>query len=139
MTRVPDTRVRVVNSEDVRPEGEYVLYWMIAYRRLAWNFALDRAVSWARKLGRPLVVLEPLRAGYPWASDRFHHFVLDGMAGHARRLAGSTVAYYPYVEPTIEPKPGAGSGLLEALAARACLVVSRSTRAISSATCPPSA
>jgi deoxyribodipyrimidine photo-lyase len=58
---------------------------MIAYRRLAWNFALDRAVSRARKLGRPLVVLEPLRAGYPWASDRFHRFVLDGMASHARR------------------------------------------------------
>jgi deoxyribodipyrimidine photo-lyase len=119
MTRVPDTRVRIANSKDVWPEGEYVLYWMIAYRRLAWNFALDRAVSWARELGRPLVVLEPLRAGYPWASDRFHRFVLDGMAGHARRLAGSAVAYYPYVE----PRPGAGSGLLEALAARACLVV----------------
>jgi deoxyribodipyrimidine photo-lyase len=114
MTRVPDLRVRIANSRDVRPEGEYVLYWMIAYRRLAWNFALDRAVSWARKL-----VLEPLRAGYPWASDRFHRFVLDGMAGHARRLAGSAVSYYPYVE----PKPGAGSELLAALAERACLVV----------------
>jgi deoxyribodipyrimidine photo-lyase len=120
MTRVPEIRVRIANTASVRKEGEYVLYWMIAYRRLAWNFALDRAVSWARKLGRPLVLLEPLRAGYPWASDRFHRFVLDGMAGHARRLKDSAISYYPYVE----PRPGAGSGLLEALALRACLVVS---------------
>ncbi len=119
MTRVPDIRVRIANTADVRKDGEYVLYWMIAYRRLAWSFALDRAVSWARKLGRPLVILEPLRAGYPWASDRFHRFVMDGMAGHARRLAGTAVTYYPYVE----PRPGAGSGLLAALARGACLVV----------------
>jgi deoxyribodipyrimidine photo-lyase len=119
MPRVPEIRVRIANLPDVRPDGEYVLYWMIAARRLAWSFALDRAVAWARRLSRPLVVFEPLRAGYPWASDRFHRFVLDGMASHARRLAGSAVSYYPYVE----PRPGAGSGLLEALAERACLVV----------------
>ena len=35
---------------------------------------------WARRLRRPLVVLEALRCGYPWASDRLHRFVLDGMA-----------------------------------------------------------
>lgn len=92
---------------------------MIAARRLSSNFALDRAVAWARQLGKPLLVCEPLRAGYPWASDRFHRFVLDGMVGHAKRLAGSSIGYFPYVE----PRPGAGAGLLEALAARACLVV----------------
>ena len=44
------------------------------------SFALDRAVGWARELGKPLVILEALRVGYPWASDRLHRFVLDGMA-----------------------------------------------------------
>ncbi|HSN86699.1 MAG TPA: deoxyribodipyrimidine photolyase, partial [Thermoanaerobaculia bacterium] len=93
--------------------------WMIAFRRLGWNFALERAAGMARELGRPLVIFEPLRSGYRWANDRFHRFVLDGMADHARQLARSKVLYYPYVE----PRPGAGQGLLEALAARACLVV----------------
>jgi deoxyribodipyrimidine photo-lyase len=92
---------------------------MIAFRRLGWNFALERAAERARELDRPLVILEPLRCGYAWASDRFHRFVLDGMAGHSRRLAGSEALYHPYVEPAV----GEGKGLLAALAAQACLVV----------------
>lgn len=119
MTEVPAVRIQLCNRAEVRPEGEYVLYWMIAFRRLGWSFSLERSADWARELGRPLVVLEPLRAGYRWANDRIHRFVLDGMAGHAERLAGTEVLYYPYVE----PKPGAGKGLLAALAERACVVV----------------
>jgi deoxyribodipyrimidine photo-lyase len=115
----PDTRIQPCNSAPIRPEGEFVLYWMTAFRRLGWNFALEHAADHARQLGKPLVILEPLRAGYRWASDRFHRFVLDGMAEHAHRLAGSNVHYYPYVEPL----PGKGKGLLEALASRACVVV----------------
>ncbi|HEV2844726.1 MAG TPA: deoxyribodipyrimidine photolyase [Thermoanaerobaculia bacterium] len=119
MTATPDSRVRACNSEPLREDGDYVLYWMIAFRRLGWNFALERAVEQARRLGKPLVILEPLRCGYRWANDRIHRFVLEGMAGHAARLAKGNVLYYPYVE----PKPGAGKGLLEALGKRACLIV----------------
>jgi deoxyribodipyrimidine photo-lyase len=71
---------------------------MIGFRRVGWNFALQRAAEWARRLGRPLVVFEALRAGHRWASDRFHRFVLEGMADHAGRLARSEALYYPYVE-----------------------------------------
>ncbi len=92
---------------------------MTAFRRLSWNFALDSAVERARELGKPLLIFEAIRCGYRWASDRLHRFVLDGMAEHARALAGSGIGYFPYVEPL----PGAGSGLLAALSARACLVV----------------
>jgi deoxyribodipyrimidine photo-lyase len=92
---------------------------MTAFRRLSRNFALDRAVERARELGKPLLIFEAIRCGYRWASDRFHKFVLDGMAEHARALSGSGIGYFPYVEPL----DGAGSGLLEALAAHACLVV----------------
>ncbi|HYX24273.1 MAG TPA: hypothetical protein VFC23_08995 [Thermoanaerobaculia bacterium] len=119
MTDVPEIRVRPCNEGEVRPDGRYVLYWMTACRRLGWSFALERAAGWARRLGRPLVILESLRCGYRWASDRHHRFVLDGMAGHAARLAGSDVLYYPYVEPAA----GAGKGLVEALAREACVVV----------------
>lgn len=114
-----DLRLHAANGRPANPEGDYVLYWMIAARRLRFNFALDRALALCRELGKPLVVFEPLRCGYEWASDRHHRFVLDGMAGHAKELAGSPVAYYPYVE----PEAGAGSGLLAALAARAAVVV----------------
>jgi len=103
----------------VRADGRYVLYWMIASRRLAYNFALDRALACARALRKPLVILEALRCGYPWASDRLHRFVLDGMQHNAQACRSRGVFYYPYVEPAA----GAGSGLLVALAAGACLVI----------------
>lgn len=119
MTAVHRMRVRAANDRAVRPDGSWVLYWMIASRRTSFNFALQHAAERARELGRPLVILEALRSGYPWASDRLHHFVLDGMADTRRRLAGRPVAYHPYVE----PEHGAGRGLLAALAADAALVV----------------
>ncbi len=112
-------RVTAVNVAPVAARGDYVLYWMIAARRTTWSFALDHAVAVAKQLDRPLVVFEPLRAGYPWACDRFHAFVLQGMADNAKRCAARGVTYLAYVEPV----PGEGRGLLEALAARACCVV----------------
>jgi len=117
--RVPAVRVRALNAAPVRVDGNYVLYWMIAARRTRWNFALDHAVELARELDRPLIVLEALRVGYRWASDRLHRFVIDGMADNASACEGTGVLYHPYVE----PEPGAGKGLLERLAADACVVV----------------
>jgi deoxyribodipyrimidine photo-lyase len=116
---VPGSRIRVRGPAPADPGGAYVLYWMTMARRPGWSFALQRAVEWARELERPLVILEALRVGYRWASDRLHRFILDGMADHARVLAARPVLYYPYVEPA----PGAGKGLLAALAARAAVVV----------------
>lgn len=119
MRAVPGSRIRVRNERDLSPRGDFILYWMISQRRLRSNFALQRAVEWARALDKPLVLFEALRVGYPHASDRLHRFVLDGMADHRRALAASRALYYPYVEPT----PGADKGLLHALAERACVVV----------------
>src|SRR5512142_1455090 len=115
----PPLRVRAIHDGPPNPDGRYVLYWMIAARRPGWSFALDRAVAWARDLGQPLLVLEALRCDYRWASDRIHRFVLDGMADNAARLERTGVRYYPY----LEPRRGAGRGLLVALAERASLVV----------------
>ncbi len=118
--QVPALRIKRANDHPIDRDGEYVLYWMIANRRGHWNFALQRAVEKAKELARPLVVLEGLRSGYRWASDRLHGFILDGMADNARRFAGTGVLYYPY----IETHAGAGKGLLRALSRKACLVVS---------------
>ncbi len=116
---VPAVRVRRCNDGPLRPERSLVLYWMTAYRRAGWNFALERAVEHARAFRRPLVVLEALRCDYPWACERLHAFVLGGMADNRRAFERPGVAYLPYVEPAL----GAGRGLLETLAARACVVV----------------
>ena len=116
---VPETRVRAVNSDLERPDGAYVLYWMIAARRTRHSFGLQRAVWHAERLGLPLLVFEPLRCGHRWASQRIHRFVLDGMADNADRLEELRIAYYPWVE----RHDGGGKGLLCALAGRAAIVV----------------
>lgn len=116
---VPSLRLCSVNQRPLQRDGEFVLYWMVAARRTRSNFALQHAASEAARLGRPLVILEALRCDHPYASDRLHRFILDGMAANALALTGRAVIYHPYVEPA----PGVGRGLLAALAARACLVV----------------
>lgn len=113
------SRLRSLNNRSLRTDGDYVLYWMIAARRLRSNFALERAVALAREHRMPLVIFEPLRAGYRWANDRLHQFVIEGMAEHARALAATPVTYLPYVEPA----PGDGRGLLNALSQHAVAVV----------------
>ena len=118
-SRVPALRIRPANTRSVRRDGARVVYWMIASRRVRFNFGLQRAADWSRQLGLPLVILEALRSDYPWASNRLHRFIVDGMADTATVLEGRNVTYLPYVE----PDRGAGSGLLEALTADAAVVV----------------
>jgi len=115
---VPRERVRDVNHAPVRADGAFVLHWMTMNRRTRSNPALERAAELARELSRPVLVLEPLRCDYPYASDRLHAFVLRGMADNARRLAGRAL-YHPWVE----RRPGEGKGLLRALGGHACAVV----------------
>ena len=116
---VPSLRLRAANQRPLRPDGEYVLYWMTAARRTRSSYALQHAAAEAARLGRPLVILEALRCDYPYASARLHRFILDGMVANRKALAGRPVVYHPYVEPA----RGAGKGLLKALGAAACLVV----------------
>ena len=119
MSPVPEIRVTRCNEVPVHEKGDYVLYWMTAFRRTRWNFSLQHAVDWANRLSKPLLVFEALRIGYPWACDRFHRFVIDGMADNAGSIRKYGVSYYPY----LEPSPDADKGLLAALADNACLVV----------------
>jgi deoxyribodipyrimidine photo-lyase len=116
---VPESRIVVRSDAPVNADGDYVLYWMIAARRTAYSFGLDRALEHARALGKPLVVFEPLRAGHRWASRRIHQFVLQGMVDNAAACRDAGVRYVSYVEPT----HGDGAGLLGHLASRAAVVV----------------
>jgi deoxyribodipyrimidine photo-lyase len=119
MKPVPPIRINSLQNEKINPDGRFVLYWMIAQRRHNWNFALQRAVEWAGELGKPLVVLEALRLDYPWASRRFHRFVLEGMAANRAAFDSRGVRYFPY----LERKRGMGKGLLKRLGGEACVVV----------------
>lgn len=118
-SRVPHVRVFAANDGPVRPDASFVLYWMTSARRTSYNFGLQRAAEWSRALGLPLVVLEALRVGYKHASDRFHAFVLQGMASNQQSLSGRGVVYHPYVEKTA----GEGKGLVASLANHAAVVI----------------
>ena len=117
--QVPSIRLDCVNDRAVNPDGSFVFYWMTAFRRMSENFALDRAIEVASELQKPLLIVETLGAGHRWASDRHHAFVLQGMADNKAACDGCEVRYYPFVE----KKPGDMIEFLEALAERACAVV----------------
>ncbi len=116
---VPAVRLQTALDRPPDGAGRFVLYWMTAFRRTGWNFALERAVDWSRALGKPLWIVEPLPLGSRWRNDRRHHFVLDGMADNAGRLDGKPAGYYPFVE----RQAGQAEALLDALAKIACVVV----------------
>ncbi len=118
-SRIPPLRIRTMNRAEVQKDRAFVLYWMTAFRRPTWNYALDRAVEWSRELNRPLVVLEAVRCDYQWASDRFHQYIVSTMEANQRSFEKTDITHYPYVEPEI----GAGKGLLEELAGNACVVI----------------
>ena len=121
-TTVPPIRITLCNNRPLNHEGDFVLYWMISNRRIESNYSLQRAIEWCIKLKKPLVILEALRINYPWASQRLHKFVIDGMKDNANavELEGNNgVLYYPY----LEPKHGEQAGLLESLSQKACAVV----------------
>ena len=121
-TTVPPIRITLCNNRPLNHEGDFVLYWMISNRRIESNYSLQRAIEWCIKLKKPLVILEALRINYPWASQRLHKFVIDGMKDNANavELEGNNgVLYYPY----LEPKHGEQAGLLESLSQKACAVI----------------
>ena len=66
----------VRNNKDWDKSGDYVVYWMQANRRIEYNYALEYAVAVANSLQKPLLIYEVLNVDYPWACERFHHFIL---------------------------------------------------------------
>ena len=117
--RVPSVRVACANEAALNPKGSFVLYWMTAFRRTTWNYALERAIELAEGLRKPLLIVETLSSGGRWASDRHHAFVLQGMAANKAACEARDVRYYPFVELERDH----ALELAAALAARSCVVV----------------
>jgi deoxyribodipyrimidine photo-lyase len=89
-------------------------------RRLHYNYALEYAVALANKLDKPLLIYEGLKVDYPWASDRLHTFIMQGMQENLTFANQESLNYFSYVE----PKPEAGKDLFYTLADKAAAVIS---------------
>lgn len=120
MKNINSYRKFVRNNKEPNQSGEYVLYWMQTNRRFQYNYALEYAVAWANKLEKPLLVYEGLNVDYPWACDRFHTFLMQGMKENLDFALSKKLNFYSY----LEPKAGEGKGLFYSLADKACAVIS---------------
>jgi deoxyribodipyrimidine photo-lyase len=81
-----DARIRRLNQEEPNLQGRYVLYECGHNRRAAGNHALLFAAGVANRMEVPLLVYESLSCDYPYASDRLHTFLLEGVPGTAANL-----------------------------------------------------
>ncbi len=86
-------RVLKLNDREPREHARYVLYWAQMNRRVESNHALAYAADLANQMGLPLLFYEGLTCTYPFASDRFHTFLLEGVPETARRLAKMGIGY----------------------------------------------
>lgn len=112
-------RVIALNDKPVNNGGRYVLYWMQMYKRVDDNHALIWAIRKANELKLPLVVYEGLKYYYPWASDRLHTFILEGVEQKRLEFDRLGIRYVFYLQKDADsPKNTVAS-----LARRAALIV----------------
>lgn len=91
---------RVVQLNDAEPgkNAGYVLYWMQMFKRIDQNHALTYAIRKANELKLPLVVYEGLKYYYPWASDRLHTFILEGVEEKQNAFEKIGIRYVFYLQ-----------------------------------------
>lgn len=91
-------RVTQLNDAHENTKGRYVLYWMQMFKRASHNYALNFAIELANERRLPLVVYEGLKFYYPWACDRFHTFILEGVAEKQAEFAERGIRYVFYLQ-----------------------------------------
>ncbi|HMQ04474.1 MAG TPA: deoxyribodipyrimidine photo-lyase [Pyrinomonadaceae bacterium] len=91
-------RVVQLNEKQINPNGRYVLYWMQMFKRTSHNHALIWAIRKANELKLPLVVYEGLKHYYPWASDRLHTFILEGVEEKRKAFDDLGIRYVFYLQ-----------------------------------------
>ncbi|HEX7334927.1 MAG TPA: deoxyribodipyrimidine photo-lyase [Pyrinomonadaceae bacterium] len=92
------SRVTQLNQFKANTKGRYVLYWMQMYKRASHNYALNFAIQMANERQLPLVVYEGLKFYYPWASDRIHTFILEGVAEKQAEFSERGIRYVFYLQ-----------------------------------------
>lgn len=112
-------RRRDVNAADLRPAGEYVLYWMQATHRFEENWALRYAVLQADALGKPLLIHQGLDPTYEHANDRIHTVILENAKALHRRAERLGLRY----QFVLRRRRDDDRRVVDRLAARAALVV----------------
>ena len=91
-------RVVQLNEKPINRSARYVLYWMQMYKRTSYNHALTWAIRNANELDLPLVVYEGLKYYYPWASDRLHTFILEGVEEKKTEFERLGIRYIFYLQ-----------------------------------------
>jgi len=107
------------NDKEPDPDGEFVVYWMQTNHRFQYNYALEYAIAWANKLGKPLLIYEELTCDYRWASDRIHTFYMQGMSENAAIAEEKNLNYFP----VIEKNAGQSRKIWEKLFQKACCLI----------------
>src|SRR5690606_14032943 len=104
-------RVVQLNDSPVNENGRYVVYWMQMFKRASHNHALTWAIRKANELELPLVVYEGLKYYYPWASDRLHTFILEGVEEKRRDFKELGIKYIFYLQKDASSPKGTVAGL----------------------------
>ena len=91
-------RVLQLNDKPINEKARYVLYWMQMYKRVENNHSLIYAIRRANELKLPLVVYEGLKYYYPWASDRIHTFILEGVEEKRKAFEALGIRYVFYLQ-----------------------------------------
>ncbi|MEM6690735.1 MAG: NAD(P)-binding protein [Planctomycetota bacterium] len=81
-----------------RLDGRFVLYWMHNAFRAHENPALDVAIHLANERREPLLVYLGLSEEYPFASDRLHCFILQGIRDVLRELREREISGYFHLQ-----------------------------------------
>jgi len=92
------SRVTKLNDAPENTNGRYVLYWMQMFKRASHNYALNFAIQMANERRLPVVVYEGLTFSYPWASDRFHTFILEGVEEKQAEFVERGIRYSFYLQ-----------------------------------------
>ena len=93
-----EERVTQLNTQPANNDGKYVLYWMQMTKRSDHNHALNFAIREANKRKIPVVVYEGLKYYYPWASDRFHAFIMEGVNEKRAAFEKKGIKYIFYLQ-----------------------------------------
>jgi deoxyribodipyrimidine photo-lyase len=112
-------RVIQLNDKPINEKSRYVLYWMQMFKRTSHNHAFIWAIRKANELKLPLVVYEGLKYYYPWASDRLHTFILEGVEEKRTEFERLGIRYIFYLQKD-ESSP---NNTVAALAKDAALIV----------------